>query len=76
MKQRLIWLCKYNTKEQCDDSMDCVNCILNKVRQEIKSHTTYGGHDSDYWFNHGLDVSLEVVDRYLFEKHIQEEESE
>ena len=59
--------CRYNLSEDCNNT-DCLNCVLDKIRAEIKEVQTYKmfeGEDTVYVERKDV---LAIIDKYKAEK--------
>lgn len=67
--------CRYDLWEDCNNK-DCLTCVLNKIRAEIKSIDRYGtsnGHD--IWLRTPEEIKKEVltiIDKYKTESEDKE----
>lgn len=60
--------CRYDLSEDCNNK-DCVKCVLDKIRAEIKEIIKLyeGSCDQDLGIKWGYEGALEIIDKYIKE---------
>ena len=63
--------CRYDLSEDCNDT-DCLNCVLDKIRAEIKS---LSNANPSYWHSGDMverEEVFEIIDKYKAESEDKE----
>lgn len=61
-----MYLCKYNISKECKGAYkDCVDCVLEDIKAEIKKYHVDSDWTEDYGegFDDGIEYSLDVIDK-------------
>lgn len=61
--------CRYDLSEDCNNK-DCLACVLNKIRAEIKEEerVEHIPEDVNMWhYIRALDRTLSIIDKYMAE---------
>ena len=68
-----MWLCKRDLSRECEGKYrDCTDCVLDKIRAEIKAISIVGQVDEHTSFirtgEHVKQMALDIIDKYTEEE--------